>query len=262
MENSLNGGTNSLKPRRDTFGLRSFIIAIIIGLVFIGAGLTLSIKTKIDSSWIQVTGRVTSSVVATHAGGGTRYDPVVTYVASGSVAHGQTFQFTEDAPSKSKWTIGTTRQLAYDPSFPDRAKSVSINNTYRIVGYVGVIIGILTLIIAPLSFIKSSRRSKDIQNLTQSGQKIQGVVTSVQDDSTGTVGNDPDNLITYRVTVSATSPSGAQNYTSDWAAGLGALAMFDYRTHPISIDVYINPTNPEDYYVDLASLPNLKAEFR
>ena len=51
-----------------------------------------------------------------------------------------------------------------------------------------------------------------------------------------------------------------QKYKSDSLTGIGGLAMADFRTNPIPIDVFIDPSNPAEYYVDVSDVPNLTPE--
>ena len=88
----------------------------------------------------------------------------------------------------------------------------------------------------------------------QSGQKLQGILVDVQSEGS-------DNNSGYKIVVSATDTSGAvQNYVSDSLTGIGGLAIADFRSNPIPIDVYIDPANPQNYYVDVADIPNLTPE--
>jgi hypothetical protein len=89
--------------------------------------------------------------------------------------------------------------------------------------------------------------------LVQTGQKLQGVMVDLQSQGTNNNG--------YKIVVAADNGSGAvQNYVSDSLTGVGSLAMADFRTSPIPIDVYVDPSNPENYYVDISDIPNLTPE--
>jgi len=62
---------------------------------------------------------------------------------------------------------------------------------------------------------------------------------------------------TYNLIVSASYNGVVNNYISDSLNGVAGLAMSDFNNNPISIDVYINPLNPEEYYVDISDIPTL-----
>ncbi len=83
---------------------------------------------------------------------------------------------------------------------------------------------------------------------------MQGILTDIQ--STG--GN---NNGSYKIVISATNIAGVvQNYVSDSLNNIAGLAMADFRNNPIPIDVYIDPTKPQNYYVDISDIPNLTPE--
>ena len=46
---------------------------------------------------------------------------------------------------------------------------------------------------------------------------------------------------------------------SDSISGIAAIAMEDFRTTPIPMDVYIDSANPNSYYVDASGVPELTA---
>ncbi|MDB5164847.1 MAG: hypothetical protein JWL89_473 [Candidatus Saccharibacteria bacterium] len=236
------------KTRRQKFGVGSLIFLLLFGAMFTGAGVVALKSTKIDPSWSRVSGQVTDSS-SSISNGSTIYAAVVQYKVNG-----QAYQVTSSTSSSSYPHIGDSRQVAYNPSQPNEAKVVEgAGSTWWL--YLFPAVGIACLVIAPYTFIKSLRRSGDINHLIQVGQKLQGVLTDVQ--SMG--GNNNNN--SYKIVVSATDNTGTvQSYVSDVLGGIGGLAMADFRNNPVPIDVYVNPANPKDYYVDVSDIPNLTPE--
>lgn len=233
------------KVRRQKFGVGSLIILLVFGVVFTGAGLLIIKSSRIDPSWTKVTGRIVSS--STHINNGsTTYAPVVQYQVGE-----QLYTVTGSISSSAYPAIGSQRQIAYNPAQPQNAKVVE-GASSKVFLYIFPAIGIGLLLFAPIAFVRSLRRNGDITNLVQTGQKLQGVLTDIQT-SFGA-----NNASSYKVVVSATDSTGSvQTYISDSLTGIGGLAMADFRTHPIPIDVYVNPANPKDYYVDVSDVPNL-----
>lgn len=90
--------------------------------------------------------------------------------------------------------------------------------------------------------------------MIQNGQQLQGVLVNINSSGSGSGSS-------YRIEVSAVDPSGAvQNYLSDHLTGIGGLAMMDFRNTPIPIDVFVDPLDHRNYYVDVADIPNLTPE--
>lgn len=204
-------------------------------------------SSRIDDGWTRVTGEVVDSTSRINDGS-TTYSPIIKYDVDG-----RTYQATGTIGTSSRPAIGAQKEVAYNPAQPDQAKVVE-SGALRWLLYLFPLIGIASLIIAPFLFIRSLRRGGKIKNLMQSGQKLQGVLVDVQTGGSSRNGN-------YKIVVSAVDGSGAvQNYISDPLAGIGGLAMADFRNTPIPIDVYIDPANPQNYYVDIADIPNLTPE--
>ncbi len=251
MEINLNGNIGNLantRARRKKFGFGSLLLVLFIGVILISSGILFLKSNSINPGWIKVYGQVVS-VSTDNSNGSTTYAPVVQYQVNG-----QSYKVISNSSSSNYPTIGSQKQVAYDPQQPQDSKIVAGVGTKSIL-YLLIIIGVLFIVIGPFAFIRSLRRSKDINNLKQTGQKIQGIITDIS----GNTYNNQNN--TYRIVVSATNSSGnVQSYTSDPLYSVGGLLMVDFRNNPIPIDVYINPANPNDYYVDISEVPNLTPE--
>ncbi|MBC7546320.1 DUF3592 domain-containing protein [Candidatus Saccharibacteria bacterium] len=237
----------NFKTKRQQFGIGALLLMLIVGAVFTGVGFFILKSTKIDPSWVSIPGTVVASSSSVGSGS-TTYAAVVSYQVNG-----QTYKVTSSSSSSSYPTIGENRNIAYNPVHPDQSKVVQTAGTVWFI-YIFPVIGIICLISAPYLFIKARKRNSAISNLMQSGQKMQGVLVDIQ--AQGANSNSG-----YKIIVSATNASGTvQNYVSDFITGIGGLAMADFRNTPIPIDVYIDPTNPQNYYVDIADIPNLSPD--
>lgn len=237
----------NFKVRRQKFGIGSLLFLFLFGAVFTGAGGFALKSIEVDPDWTRITGEVVDSSSRT-SDGSTTYTPVVKYEVNG-----QSHRVGSSMSSSSYPHIGEKRKVAYNPSHPDQSKLVeSIGSTWWL--YLFPLVGIICLALAPYMFIRSAKRSGNINRLMQSGQKLQGIMVDVQSEG-------DNNNSGYKIMVSATNLNGVvQNYVSDSIAGIGGLAMADFRNNPIPIDVYIDPTNPQNYYVDVADIPNLTPE--
>jgi hypothetical protein len=255
------GMMNTGKARRQKVGVGSLILLLVIGIAFTAGGIGLVKSSKVNASWKQVTGKIVGSTTGFSSGNttNTTYTPIIQYTADG-----QTYRIKGSSGSSSYPRIGAPKQIAYDPTNPDDAKEVSGGGT-RAIFYLMPVLGIGIIIMAFVTFVRSSKRSHDITDLRTSGQKIQGVIVDIQSimgTGTGVGYNNMNNgNDSYKIVVAATGPSGqVQNYVSDSLNGIGGLAMADFRSNPIPIDVYIDPSNPANYYVDVSEVPNLTPE--
>lgn len=247
MNINLNSNIPNLKVRRQNFGIGSALFLLLFGAVFTGVGVLALRSNEVDPNWTKVTGEVVDSTSRT-GDSSTTYSPVVKYEVNG-----RSYRVASRISSSSYPRIGEKREVAYNPVRPDQSKVVEDASTQWFL-YLFPLVGIVCLAIAAYAFIRSIRRSGNISRLVQSGQKLQGVLVDVRSQGSG-------NNSGYKIVVSATDQSGTvQNYVSDSLIGIGGLAMADFRNNPIPIDVYIDPANPQNYYVDVADIPNLTPE--
>jgi Protein of unknown function (DUF3592) len=235
---------NAFKAKRQKFGITGLLITLLIGVVFTGAGSLFLFSTRADPSWTKVNGQVVRSATSVSKGS-TLYSPIVSYTVDG-----QQYQVTRGYSSSSIPTIGEAKEIAYNPSQPSQAKVIeSVGAMWWI--WLFPVVGALLIVISVLSFVKSLNRSRKINKIISTGTKLQGVLTDIQSSSNNG----------YKIIVSATDSFGnVQNYESDPVNGAGGLAMADFRSSPIPIDVYVDPTNSKHYYVDISDIPNLTPE--
>lgn len=234
---------NGLKAKRQKFGIGSLILLLLFGAVFTGVGFFALNGTAIDAEWQRIPGEIID-VKSGISDSSTTYSAVVKYSVNG-----EDYRIISSFGSSFAPTIGEKREVVYNPSQPTQAKVVEDASTTWWL-WIFPIVGIVILISAPVSFIRSLLRSREIRRLTQTGQKLQGVMTDLQPTST--------NNRSSKIVVSAVDMTGTtQSYLSDPISGIGGLAMADFQTNPIAIDVYVDPLNPKNYYVDISDVPGL-----
>ena len=136
---------------------------------------------------------------------------------------------------------------------PQSAKLVD-SAGMQVLLYLIPVAGVLVIIAAIIGYSSSKKRAGTVKTLQQSGYKTTGVIVDIQSQHHGAGANDSG----YKIVVSATNGSGiVNNYVSDELYSIGGLAMIDFRTNPVPIDVYIDTVNPENYYVEVDDIPNL-----
>ncbi len=240
---------------RHTFSLNDFVFLEFFGAVFIGVSLLFVNIQNIDPSWIRSQGEVVD-IVETY--GSRRSGPIYYPVFKYSV-NGQIYQFTRGWGSSAYPAIGSKAEIAYNPNQPGQANAVQ-----SIGGWIGLslflIVGIIVVILAPVLFIKSLKRSRVIKNLIQIGQKIEGTVVRLK-----SVGGPKRtrNYRNYKIIVLATNNAGiTKEYISDRVGSYTDLASVDFHKNPIPVGVYIHPVNSEQYYVDIEGMSDLTSLIR
>lgn len=224
------------------------------GALFIILGMALMKGSQISTSWQHTNGSV-QSVSEIKGNSGIIYTPVITYTA-----HGKDYLVTGQG-SSSPAKVGSPVPVAYDPVSPASSKTVSSGGSKAVLAGL-VVLGVVIVLLAIVLFIKSRKRGEAITNLMQTGTKIRGVVTAVNDQTPSAVNTqNSTNNSSYRVQVQAAIPDGTvKTFISDSVVGLGGIAMMDFRSNPVPVDVYLDPANPDNYYVDVSELPSLTPE--
>jgi len=246
-----NVAANMGKTKRQKFGIGSMIFIVLFGAVFLGVGLLFVSSQRIDSSWERVDAKVVE--VNSHlSDGSTMYSPVYQYTVDN-----QSFRVSSGVSTSWKPDIGGTAEIAFNPADPSEAKVVGgSTGMMNLLVLIFPIIGALIIFGSIFGFIRSRKRSRTIDSLKATGHKITGVVVGIN--STGATNG----VQNYKVVVAADDGmSNVRNYTSDnLVGGTGLMAMSNFATQSIPIDVYLDPTNPEKYYVDVSDVPNLTPE--
>jgi hypothetical protein len=231
------------KIKRQSTGLGTLLFMLIFGGIFTSVGWVIMADLNISPDWKRATGTIVEVVrKSSSTRHGPSYAPIVEYKVEG-----QSYRVASSISSTSYPTIGKTKQVAYNPQNPEEAKVI---DKIGMIFLLFPVIGILVIVMAVYAFIKSILREKEIKQLLAKGRKIEGVLVEVE--SSGSKN------MSYRLVVSAVDHQGkVQNYKSDSLGGIGALAMLDYQINPIAVDVYLDPKNPQSYYVDIDDIPGL-----
>jgi len=251
----MGGLGQSMKPKRATFGVSGLITSVIIGVVFIVIGIVSIRFMQPDPTWLSAQGKVFSITQTTASSSNSAaYIPVVQYTVGGV-----NYTVTSNESSSQSPTIGDSAEVLYNPASPTQAK-VKQSAIFSILVWLFPVVGVIIFVAGIFGFIRSRKRTARIQNLLSSGVKVQGVVSEVsaRQSNNSTASSNENSSVSYIIRVSATNLSGVvQTYTSDSVVGFGALALADFRTNPIAIDVYLDPNDTTNYYVDISEIPNL-----
>lgn len=231
-----------LKSKRQKFSYLSFINFLILGVIFLVGGYPIASSNSIDNDWEKISGRIVgSSSIITDAG--TTYRAVVEYAVDG-----RSYTINDRVSSAALPQIGTTKEVAFNPSQPSQAK-VIVSGGWLLLVYIFPITGVFFLFLGPLLIFRSIKRNKSITTLLRNGIKLNGVIVGFKSHGSG-------RRISYKITVAATDSLGvSQKYISDSVTGGFGLGVADFATTKIPVDVYVDPTNPRNYYVDIEDIP-------
>lgn len=260
-----NFGRFTTSNRRKRFGFGSLLITLFVGIIFTVAGFTLFRSNQVDDDWVTIEGEIVDIETSTSQEGSTMHRPIVGYGVDG-----EEYTVASGSSTASRPSLGESKEVSYNPSNPEEA--VIASNTMFWLTILFMVLGVAMVIGAPIGFILSRKRTKVITSLKQTGKKVDGVVVDIQSSvstnvnrrrnrignsriSTGLAGSSNNS---YRVVVAATDQNGnTKQYVSDSMEGLGGIAMMNFQQNPIPVSVYIDSANPDNYYVDIESLPSL-----
>ncbi len=179
------------------------------------------------------------------------YAPVVKYRVDGKEYIG-----TASSKSSTKPKVNSAIAIKYNPDSP--SQFITNRSLYLICGVLMLAGGILSIVFAIVFYIKSRKRSQNINKLIQSNNKIKGIITDIRDTGRS------NNSVLYKIIVTAPDASGqVREYQSDsvkGSFGLGGIAIKTLSSKAIPIDVFIDPQNPKNYYVDISDIPTLTAD--
>ena len=264
--NGINMG--STKPKRKSFGIGGLLILIVIAVILIIFGgflIQRSIQTK---DWPTTAGIVTEVSRSTDSDGDTNYTPILEYKVDG-----KSFT-TSGSGSNTPVSIGASQTVRYNPDNPSDGSVDSVAGA--IFGYILPIVGIIMIIAGVVSFLSSRKRTEQINTLKSRGTKDQGIVTNLEqhmntNNSNRNRYNNGNRMSNYsvnrndsanqqtRVTVTApNSTGGTTEYVSDWVSG-NTMGLSNYQQQAVAMDVYIDPTNASNYFVEVDNLPQLAA---
>lgn len=232
------------KARRSRFGLGSALLVFTIGALFTGVSFLLLHSEFQSHDWPSTEGRVVYVSERLDSENGMMYTPTIAYRVNGA-----TYKVTSSQSSGSRDIIGSQKTVRYNPQTPQVGIVALSGAGYMI--FLFPIIGIVLMIGAVAGLIFSFKRGASISRLKQTGTKLRGVVTNVENVSQGGV---------IRVIVSAADQSGqVRDYKSDSIGG-NTFSLMNYRTNPVAMDVYVDGSNPNNYYVDIADVPAMTVE--
>lgn len=112
------------------------------------------------------------------------------------------------------------------------------------------LLGITMLVGGPIAYARSKKRDEQITQLVMQGSKVQAIIKR------HTIRRNK-NDVTIQFVLEGPDPVTGQvrSYTSDWIGGNPSYAVEAYPLTPITLDVYVSPMNPKDYYVDIRDIP-------
>ncbi len=112
------------------------------------------------------------------------------------------------------------------------------------------LLGVAMLVGGPIAYARSKKRDEQITQLVMQGSKVQAIIKR------HTIRRNK-NDVTIQFVLEGPDPVTGQtrSYTSDWIGGNPSYAVEAYPLTPITLDVYVSPMNPKDYYVDIRDIP-------
>lgn len=112
------------------------------------------------------------------------------------------------------------------------------------------LLGITMLVGGPIAYARSKKRDEQITQLVMQGSKVQAIIKR------HTIRRNK-NDVTIQFVLEGPDPvtGQARSYTSDWIGGNPSYAVEAYPLTPITLDVYVSPMNPKDYYDDIRDIP-------
>lgn len=229
------------KPRRNKSSGADVFMALF-GIIFLAIGFVLVKDDLRSQGWPTTSGTVTYVNISRDNKGATSYAPTVKYSVNNT-----DYSVTQSLGTSEFTFVGDIRTVAYNK---DQPSDGVIKSGVAWLGYLFPLVGAVILAMAVIERTKSRKRTASINSLTLTGTKVKGVVTAV------TPGKDDDT----RFVVSATGLDGKiHEYVSDEVIG-NYFGVLDFQKNPVPIDVYIDPANPSNYYVDISDLPPLTTE--
>jgi hypothetical protein len=235
------------RPKRQKTGLITLLFLLIFGGIFCGVGLNFISQMSATPGWSKTEGKVID--FTTHrSNDSTTYSPVVEYYVEG-----KRYLASSNISSPTRPTAGSTRDVSFDPIHPGTGKVIETGSNAWFM-WIFPVVGASIMLGGAYSFIRSTLRSKAIRQLTQNGHKLDGILVEVQDH-----GGKKQSI--YKLVVAAVDPTGqTRHFLSDPVIGAAGIALADFKSDPIAIDVFIDASNPDNYYVDIDDIPALTPE--
>jgi|GEM_PF-4558544 len=156
---------------------------------------------------------------------------------------GEKIKFTNDYSRENiKYKIGDTLPIYYNPQNPQNAY-VADYRFLLLPGGVSLFVGVVLVIFAGQFVVKNFSRKKIIAKIKQTGIKIQTKLIEVKQDANTTI------MEKHPYIISVEMNDGKIIYSDQlWNPNFEKLKPGEL------IDVYFDPQNPDDYYIDIESL--------
>jgi hypothetical protein len=223
------------------------IAVALFGLVFFGLGAYLISQSYLAArSGIDAVGKVVDIRTSRSSKGGVTYSPVIEFVSR----DGQTHRFTSGYSSSWRPEIGKSEPVIYDPARPEDAIEKSAFQMYVFPGIfaaVGLLVLFLGLALPPL--ISSRHRMKE-QRLRSMGRQVQARITGA-----AKTGFEVNHQPYYAVTAQWLDP------TTNTVHIFKSFGMPYDPSQALQgkqeVTVYVNPSNPKDYWMDTTFLPTV-----
>ncbi len=245
------GSTIFGRPRRQRFSLGGMLFTVVFGVVFVGIGTwVLTQATQISPDWVRVQGEVTDAQ-SSRGDSTIQYSPVISYEVDGMI-----YEVLGGYTSSTRPAIGQAYEVAYNPADPSNAKPIhTLGVTWWLWPF--PILGVLIAFAGVWAYMKGLRRGSVINHLKATGLKVEGVAVGTESSTMRRTGQ----ATALRLVVAATDNQGTvRQYVSDPLDGASSLLVEDFKTNPVAVDVYIDPQDPERYYVDIDDIPQLSTD--
>lgn len=202
---------------------------------------------SIDSSWKKTEG-VISNITETISGpDGVEHDVLIKYKVDN-----QTYEIKSNSYSASMRT-GDIKEVYYDPNNPSDSK-IKDNFNYLYSVFLALF-SVALFAYGIFDYLKNKKRNKSVNRLKENSLKLQGIIKDLYDNSSTTY---PPK---YSLDATAVTPSGELKlFKSDNLESLGNLRIRDFENNPTPVDILIDPSNYNNYFIDVSSIPEIKPE--
>jgi hypothetical protein len=223
------------------------IFVVLAGLLFFGVGAYIMASSqKTVSNGKEAMGKVVD-IESRRGSKGKVYAPVIEYATPDGVMH----RFTSRFASSNYPSIGSSETIIYDPANPSEALEKSFFQMYVFPGifmFSGLLVIFLGII---LPWLMIYRQKMKATRLRTTGVSIQAKIIGAS--KTGLIVN---NKPYYAISAQWLDPS------TNLAHVFKSASMPFDPSSSIKVDqtitVYINPSNPKDYWMDTSFVPTLQ----
>lgn len=234
--------------QRYMMGKMTVILSLAVGGFFIGIGWLFYSAGTAEEGWISATGTVIEIEKHSGSGSSTTYSPVVEFRVDGD-----SYTVGSSISSSAKPTVGEEREIYYNPTDPNDA--VIKNSTgSTAVFFICILVGLLIIVSLPIGVFRTRKRTKEIERLKSQGTQHQGIVTDVN------YKGKANGKKISKVIVAADIHGTVKEFVSDSVVGAQSIVLEDLENNPIAVDVFIDPNDPEKYYVDIDDIRGVSGQ--